>query len=197
MKARSLLCLLVVMLLTSLASSVFAQTVIKQTKTTIFPITISKSGSYVLESNITAPGTYTGDIVEVSASYVTLDLNGFDIGGGSSQNGSSTAIRGGSNVIIRNGIINAGTTNGINVGELSRVERIRVDIFYNFVGDASQVLDSNFYYLFGGNNSLFSGNVAYGMQGSSGTLATHNVTFGGGISGVTSLGDNLCNGVKC
>jgi hypothetical protein len=197
MKARSPLCLLAIVLITSLASSVFAQTVIKQTKTTTFPINISKLGSYVLESNITAPSTYTGDIIGISASYVSLDLNGFNIGGGS-QSGNNAAIHGGSNVIVRNGTVNAGSAYGILLGELSRIERVRVSTAYTGVGDDSQVLDSNFYYLIGGNNSLFSGNVAIGIQGYSGTLATHNVTWGGGgISGVTSLGDNLCNGIKC
>lgn len=44
-----------------------------------FPVTISRSGSYRLSSNLTVP--QGSNAVEITASSVTLDLNGFTIAG--------------------------------------------------------------------------------------------------------------------
>ena len=44
-----------------------------------FPVTITNSGSYILSTNRSPP---TGvDAIDITASNVTLDLNGFTIGG--------------------------------------------------------------------------------------------------------------------
>ncbi len=48
--------------------------------TTGFPVTITTPGSYRLTSRIVLPNENTDGIV-VSTSSVTLDLNGFEIGG--------------------------------------------------------------------------------------------------------------------
>src|SRR5882672_6643872 len=43
-----------------------------------FPVTISQSGSYRLSGNITVPDANT-TAIQITAAYVTLDLNGFSI----------------------------------------------------------------------------------------------------------------------
>src|SRR5438477_12305218 len=43
-----------------------------------FPVTISVSGSYKLSGNLTVPDANTSAI-QISADYVTIDLNGFSI----------------------------------------------------------------------------------------------------------------------
>ena len=44
-----------------------------------FPVTLSRSGSYVLSSNLIAPADKTG--IVIAANDVTIDLNGFKIAG--------------------------------------------------------------------------------------------------------------------
>ena len=65
------------------------------------PIIITKEGSYVLTSNIVVPA---GDAIDIQASNVTLDLNGFTIEGGGADDGIEI-IPGLSMVVIRNGFI--------------------------------------------------------------------------------------------
>ncbi len=60
-------------------------------------MTLSQSGSYYLTGNVTNGG------ITVSASDVTLDLNGFSIIGNSSGNG--IAVNGVQNVVVRNGSV--------------------------------------------------------------------------------------------
>lgn len=55
------------------------------------PYTITESGSYVLTSNLVAPADYTGNAIEILASNVTLDLNGFSIIGPGGAASSSVA----------------------------------------------------------------------------------------------------------
>lgn len=45
-----------------------------------FPVTISQRGSYRLSGNITVPNANT-TVIQITADYVTLDLNGFSISG--------------------------------------------------------------------------------------------------------------------
>src|SRR5271154_6656573 len=47
-----------------------------------FPVTISQPGSYRLSSNLVVPDSNT-NAIEITAEFVTLDLNGFSIVGGS------------------------------------------------------------------------------------------------------------------
>jgi hypothetical protein len=71
-------------------------------------ITISQPGSYYLTGNltITAAGAYG---IHITASQVTLDLNGFALTH-VTGNGGDAVIIGGSNVTVRNGTIRGGTT---------------------------------------------------------------------------------------
>jgi hypothetical protein len=70
----------------ALADSAAAQTSISQTSTTVFPIKLSKTGSYILKSNLDVSAATT-DALDVSASSVTINLNGFTISGPGSSTG--------------------------------------------------------------------------------------------------------------
>ncbi len=78
--------------------------------------TISNSGSYILSRNINGTAALT-DCVVIDAPYVTLNLNGFAIGGPGVIGGGSPAdgifvSAGNTNVTIRNGSL-TGWINGI------------------------------------------------------------------------------------
>ncbi len=85
-----------------------AQTVLNQKDV---PITIKKSGSYILASNLKVTNP-TVDAILVAASNVTIDLNGFTIEGppkGPTSNGSAIqSDAGGGNVVVKNGTISGG-----------------------------------------------------------------------------------------
>jgi hypothetical protein len=77
-------------------------------------VTISSSGSYYLTTNITVS---TGDGIDITASQVTLDLNGFTISStAASANGTGVSLAGGNtDITILNGhILGSGFVNGIN-----------------------------------------------------------------------------------
>lgn len=92
-----------------------------------FPITITQPGSYQLSGNLNVPDANT-TAIEIAASNVTIDLNGFSIRGpvvcsGSSCSpsggGSGIAIGGGipsgccSNITVRNGTVQGMGAHGI------------------------------------------------------------------------------------
>ena len=70
-------------------------------------ITISESGSYYLTANLSVP---SGDAITITASGVTLDLNGFTISSTNSSAGGTAISIDGSNVHITNGHIQSGTS---------------------------------------------------------------------------------------
>src|SRR5215475_6854642 len=79
------------------------------------PVTISAPGSYVLTSNFNAGGLTA---VIVTASNVTLDLNGFTIAGNANNFG---VVLGNNtlNVVVRNGIIRNFAGGVLNAGVTS------------------------------------------------------------------------------
>lgn len=81
-----------------------AQTVLKQRD---LPVKITKSGSYILQSNLKVTDP-TVDAILVTANDVTIDLNGFAIEGppmGPTSDGSAIESLGATNVVVRNGHI--------------------------------------------------------------------------------------------
>jgi hypothetical protein len=75
-----------------------------------FPIVISASGSYFLTQNITAGAASNG--INITASNVTLDLNGFTLSG-ADAGADGISINGGSNVAISNGTVRDWTNVGV------------------------------------------------------------------------------------
>jgi hypothetical protein len=108
-----------------------------------FPFTISQSGSYRLTGNLdltdatALPGGQTPQqttAIAVTASDVTIDLNGFTIkgatscsGGTCSPTGIGSGIDGSSkgNVAVLNGTVRGMGSFGVILGRQSRVERVR------------------------------------------------------------------------
>jgi hypothetical protein len=109
-----------------------------------FPVTISVSGRYQLSSNLTVADADT-DAIDITASNVTIDLNGFSIigpvvcSGGVQKNGPTGAppscipTGGGTGVFspnpgnaVLNGEIHGMGAFGIELGVLSRVEKVHV-----------------------------------------------------------------------
>jgi hypothetical protein len=90
-----------------------------------FPVTITRPGSYVLAGNLQAPANRTG--IVVSASEVSIDLNGFRIngGGGTAGRGIDSHQRG---LTVRNGTIRGFKGDGIKtIGALMVVDNMRVE----------------------------------------------------------------------
>ncbi len=61
-----------------------------------YPVTITRPGSYVLTSDLSAPGNNTVDAVQIQASAVDFDLNGHSIDGGGTCTGTPVTACSGS-----------------------------------------------------------------------------------------------------
>ena len=95
-----------------------------------FPCAISASGSYRLTSNLTVSSSSTNAIT-VTASNVTIDLNGFTItGGGSGGSGIGISASGMNDVTVKNGGVTAFEV-GVWVGTNSIVSGVHADSNYN------------------------------------------------------------------
>ncbi len=170
-----------------------------------FPYVITQPGSYQLSGNLTVPPGVNG--IVISASFVSLDLNGFNIscvgscsGDGITDNGTPRAT-----ITIRNGTV-FGFNNGINLGSNgSFIEKVtaqsnRLDGIQ--VGDSSTIkdgfaLNNTVYGISAGIHSIVSGNVAsgngLGMQVGSGTL-TGNTADSNSGTGIIVLSNGTLNG---
>ena len=104
-----------------------------------FPVTISASGSYVLTGDLQPPDTAT-TAISVTADWVTIDLNGFEIAGPNSctwngSGGDCTATSTGDGInasgreglTVRNGIIRGVGDDGIEAGTGASVESVTAD----------------------------------------------------------------------
>ena len=90
-----------------------------------FPVTISKEGAYTLTSNLTVPDKHT-TAIEITASNVTLDLNGFAIlGPGELGVGYGIFANNSSNVTVVNGSVRGMGADAVALrGRLHRVEKV-------------------------------------------------------------------------
>jgi hypothetical protein len=192
--------------LAGFAQVAFSQTVISGTK---FPITLSKSGSYILKKNLIPPANTTA--IEIQASNVSIDLNGFAIiGSPTVPNVWAIHQSSGSAVILRNGQVSGLC---IGLGQNALVEDVlalnctstdAIDVGPNSTVLRSQALnghDSGIVCGSAGNNCLFADDVAAGnpINGitciGSGCNFTRNTTNG---NGSISTGNGLdCNGSAC
>src|SRR5438105_326293 len=97
-----------------------------------FPITLSRSGSYIFESNILPTAGVNG--IEVTAPNVTIDLNGFLLDGGSAAQYGIFAK--GNNLTVKNGTVAHFTSDGIaatSFTSYSTIENMRV-VGNGFIG---------------------------------------------------------------
>ena len=85
---------------------------IGQTPSTIFPIVIDTSGSYILTSNLQVSTTF--NCIQIAADNVTLDLNGFALTGpGTGSAGHGIYVNGYNNITIMNGTVRDFMSTGI------------------------------------------------------------------------------------
>jgi hypothetical protein len=88
-----------------------------------FPVTLSISGSYRLDSNLALSTAVNG--IEATAADVTIDFNGFKMSGGNVANNGVVGFQRG--LTVRGGTIRAFTKDAINVqGRALVVERMRL-----------------------------------------------------------------------
>ena len=121
------------------------------------PFTISQPGSYYLTGNLSISSSTNG--ITVTASNVTIDLNGFDLAG-SGTSGAGVYINGGvSNVTIRNGTIRNWGAQGINGLGNSKVRAENLRVFSNSANGI--LLDVNGEVL----NCVAESNVGAGIKG--------------------------------
>jgi len=154
-----------------------------------FPVTITASGSYRLTGNLVVP--FAGlTAISISASGVTLDLNGFSIRGKSSYAGlpSTTCTNPGdgigveatgSDVQVSNGFVIGMGSTGVSLGPNSRVERVTVEDCCGSgiaIGIASSV-----------DESVVNRNFGHGIVAGAAARVSNCVATGNGGSGVTSF----------
>jgi hypothetical protein len=145
-----------------------------------FPYVISNPGSYRLTGNLTVSST-SADAIDVNASQVTIDLNGFSISGpGSSSVGHGIAEPSSSELEVENGTI-TGFLFGLLIGNNSIVKSVRAD--------------SNGSGIQTGANSVVQGCTANGNS-NAGTANGIRGGVGTVISGNTANG-NSGNGIIC
>ncbi len=174
-------------LLFAASQSAFAHK-IALTSCSTAPITITTSGSCFLANNLGS--TVGADCIDVTASNVTINLNGFTISGGTI--GINASGQGG--IRIEGGTVIGMTGNGVVVGDGSVVEGVRV------VGSGGDGIDCGSDDRISGNdaaaNSGYGVNCGLASEGSmvAGNVANSNFASGilvGRLGGVT---DNVANG---
>jgi parallel beta-helix repeat protein len=163
-----------------------------------FPVTISQPGSYRLSGNLSPSGAT--DAIVITTNDVTLDLNGFTILGVAGS-GRGVNAQGRSRIIVTNGIVRGMGSDGLVVGDDSRVERVHAignggdGIQTNDAGTVTgntardnggagiQVNDGGTVI---GNTALGNGDIGIRAGGlaSGGSTVTGNTTFGNGSTGI-------------
>jgi hypothetical protein len=159
---------------------------------------ITKPGSYVLSRNLTV--TRSGiDGVLINSSNVTLNLQGFVITGNSNADNGIEVAAGVNNVVIADGIITGFGGAGVLAGQGTNISALTVQ--GNGTGitcGIGSLVQSN----------IIQGNTGIGLTISDATggylgnifqMNNQNTSPGasGQVTGGTSLGHNLCNGLAC
>ena len=95
-----------------------------------FPYVISQPGSYKLTGNLTVPVNNNG--IQINSSFVTVDLNGFNIASLGPQSSLGISSVGNTNITIRNGSMTGWLTGvAIGTGKLISVQNMTI------LGDAT------------------------------------------------------------
>jgi len=156
--------------------------------------TITQSGSYAVENNLTA----TGDCLVIAADFVTLDLGGFVLTGGGTGQGVTDLGSAHKGIVVRNGMV---TNFGVGISLVSEgavVEGVRA---INNSGSGIFLLSGTLTGSTATNNALFgilssgivAGNTAIsngsdGIVAGSGAVLTGNVTGHNGGRGIFVFG---------
>lgn len=180
-------------------------------KATGAALAITKPGSYVLRGNVIVKRP-NQDALDITASNVTLDLQGFAIiGTGTSGTGIGINVLSGvSNVTITSGTVTKMGGGGLVLGPNSVVSSVKAmqNLGVGIQAGASSQLTDN----------VAVGNAGNGLMCANDCLVTGNVSTGNGaglslgpgsgygnnvlddttkVSGGVSLGNNICSGVQC
>ncbi|MGH7905740.1 MAG: right-handed parallel beta-helix repeat-containing protein [Candidatus Binataceae bacterium] len=145
-----------------------------------YPYKIKLSGSYRLTGNLTPGGA---DGIEVSASNVTIDLNGFSIIGSSGSGIGILADTGVTAVSVHNGTISAMGGAGISLGDSSAIEDVVVSGNASGIAIGGQGIVSH---------SVLSGNKGIGIS----VTGSGAVVIENSISGNTGYGLELYDGTS-
>lgn len=183
-----------------------------------FPVTITEPGSYRLASNLDVSALSDPDVIQIQASNVTLDLNGFAIIGPVTCSGtpvtscnpsSGTGIgihvsTGLSDLTIRNGSVRGQTQMGILCESSCLLQNItasenRIHAFASIpvpsqASNCNASRNGHIGFFFAGNvdNSVAYGNADHGIQAVG--AITNNIANNNGGSGiVSSLGSAINN----
>jgi parallel beta-helix repeat protein len=142
---------------------------------------ITQPGSYYLTTNVTGVSAKYG--VEIAASGVTVDLNGFDlVGVAGSLDGVAVTPLNLINVSVRNGSVRSWGGNGINLLDAATSGTQVADIV------ASQNSGGGIKMGFGGTITRCTcyNNTGFGIAGASGTVITECVANVNGSHGITT-----------
>lgn len=204
--------------LASLPGAAFAadgQTLISQSKALAgnvtpgdapgFPVTISRSGSYRLSSNLTVSSLHDG--IVIAADNVTLDLNGFTISGDGTGNSGNCVDGSGFRraIAVRNGSL-TNCFNAIDLSVSTGVEVHQVRAFRNrsfgiAVGrganvNGNTVFENAFRGIRAGVDSIVSGNAAFGNADIGIDVVCPSNVVGNSVTGIGSIGV-FENGTGC
>ena len=185
--------LIAVIILATAGASARAETV-DCTPVTSLPATIGAQGIYCLTGNLATSQT-SGSAITIGANNVTLDLNGWKVGGQAA--GTSTQVigiySGANNVTIKNGIVR-GFSRGIQLtGRGATVQGVTADQNTTYgivvtgqgsVVQGNQVVDT------GGSTQAANVNAIGIFAGGSGSLVQNNL-----VSGLTATGSSSEYGV--
>lgn len=148
------------------------------------PYSITTPGSYYLTKSLTA---IVGSGISVSASPVTIDLNGFTLdGAGFGSSGIASSVFGGS-LTIRNGFIRR-WINGISAGlpGLQRVEDITIESCSSTGANLAVASVANSKFVFNGSDGIGSGYTVEIRD----SLASDNQGVGINLTGPVSIVEN-------
>ena len=146
------------------------------------PVTISTEGSYILTGNLSTNSTGI-NVIEVTASHVTIDMNGFTISGPGSGtgNGIFAASVSTSDIEVRNGVVREMGSAGVRLaGFRGRVINVRVidnDDRGIQLGGTSLV-----------KNCLARNNDGQGISASTGSNVIENIAQANGNASTGNLG---------
>jgi len=159
----------------------------KRTPISALPFTISAPGAFYVTSNLTT--SVGGNGITISASGVTLDLNGFELVGNGSPGLFGIRVSASrTNVTIRNGTVRSWTGSGV-VTENTAVSGVRVESVRALGnGSAGIALGIGCVVI----DCLASGNVANGISTSGDSLVLRCTSTGN-----TPSGDGIQVGTRC